>query len=64
VFPKELGPKAEAVRNAETVEKAPYFVAAYFADAIQGIESKHKPGYISEKTWKSINEHWQKGEEN
>lgn len=63
-FPKTLGTKADAVKSAATVEYAPYFVAAYFADVIQGIESKHKPEYITNATWKSVNDHWQKGERN
>lgn len=63
-FPKQLGAESDAVRNAETVEKAPYFVGAYFADVIQGIENKQKPSYISESTWKNVNEHWNKGEKN
>jgi len=63
-YPKVLGEKADAVKNAETVERAPYFVGAYFADVIHGIESKQKPDYISESTWKSVNDHWKKGERN
>jgi hypothetical protein len=63
-FSKQLGPETDAVKNANTIEKAPYFVAAYFADVIKGIESHKKPGYITDNTWKSVSEHWQKGEKN
>lgn len=63
-YPKQLGTKADAVKNAEDIHNAPYFVGAYFADVIHGIETKHKPDYISPNTWESINRHWQKGERN
>ena len=64
VFPKQLGEIGDAVRNAEDVHHAPYFVGAYFADVIHGIETKQKPDYISTNTWESINQHWAKGERN
>ena len=63
-YPKQLGAEADAVRNATDVHKAPYFVGAYFADVLHGIETKQKPDYITDKIWKQINEHWQKGEKN
>ncbi len=63
-YPKQLGKISDAVRNAEDVHNAPYFVGAYFADVINGIETKQKPNYISAKTWDSINTHWEKGEKN
>lgn len=63
-YPKQLGAVADAVRNGIDPHRAPYFVGAYFADVIHGIESKQKPDYISDKNWKQINDHWQKGERN
>jgi hypothetical protein len=63
-YPEQLGQITDGVRNAEDVHRAPFFVGAYFADVIRGIETKQRPGYISEKTWNSINEHWQKGDRN
>lgn len=62
IYPKQLGSVSDAVLNGIDIHYAPYFVGAYFADVIQGIETKQKPCYISESTWKNINEHWQKGE--
>jgi|JI9StandDraft_1071089.scaffolds.fasta_scaffold53600_3 hypothetical protein len=64
IYPKQLGLVADAVRNAIDIQHAPDFVGAYFADVIQGIETKQKPDYISEKIWKQINDHWQKGQRN
>jgi hypothetical protein len=63
-FPGVLGPESEALSNAIKLERAPYFVGAYFADVINGIEYHQKPDYITASTWKSVNEHWQKGEKN
>ena len=63
-YPKQLGEVADAVRNAIDVHGAPSFVAAYFSDVIDGIESKQKPDYISDKIWKQINDRWQKGQRN
>lgn len=63
-YPKQLGEVADAVRNAEDIHHAPYFVGAYFADVIHGIETKQKPDYITARTWENINKHWEKGERN
>lgn len=63
-YPKQLGTVADAVRNGTDVHQAPFFVGAYFADVIHGIENKQKPDYISDNIWKQINEHWQKGQRN
>lgn len=63
-FPHQLGAEADAVRNGTDVHRAPYFVGAYFADVIQGIENKQKPDYISDSIWKQMNELWQKGQRN
>jgi hypothetical protein len=63
-YPNQLGSVADAVRNAIDIQRAPYFVGAYFADVINGIESKKKPDYISDKIWKQINDRWQKEQRN
>jgi hypothetical protein len=60
-FPTVLGPAETAVTSAEDIHRAHYFVAAYFADVIHGIERKKKPEFISNDNWKQINEKWQRG---
>lgn len=64
MYPMQLGPVADAVRNAESKKEAPSFVGAYFSDVIHGIETKQKPDYISDIIWNQVNDHWQKGERN
>ena len=63
-YPNVLGAAGDALSNAIKPERAPYFVGAYFADVINGIENHKKPDYITISTWKSVNDHWQKGEKN
>jgi hypothetical protein len=63
-FPEQLGPENDAVKLAETVDKAPYFVGAYFAQVICGIETKQKPACISDTVWKQVNDRWHNGERN
>jgi hypothetical protein len=63
-YPNVLDAAGDALSNAIKPDRAPYFVGAYFADVINGIENHKKPDYITVSTWKSVNEHWQKGEKN
>ncbi|MBA4027046.1 MAG: hypothetical protein C0473_02275 [Cyanobacteria bacterium DS3.002] len=63
-YPKQLGIVSDAVKNGTDVHRAPYYVGAYFADVVHGIESKQKPDYIAENIWKQVNERWQKGQHN
>lgn len=63
-YPEQLGDVTDAVRNAEDLHRAPFFVGAYFEDVINGIETKQKPHYISENTWININKRWRSGERN
>lgn len=64
MYPIQLGSVSDAVKNGIDKHKAPYFVAAYFADVISGIETGQKPDYISNNIWTQINEHWQSGRRN
>jgi hypothetical protein len=59
-----LGPVKTSVISAEDIHRAPFFVGAYFAEVIQGIEQNQKPEYISDKIWKQIVEKWHKGKLN
>jgi len=61
-YPEVLGKASDSVSNAVTKEKAPLFVAAYFSDVIDGLETNAKPSYIAATPWKNIQEHWRKGE--
>jgi hypothetical protein len=61
-FPEVLGPIETAVISAEDVHRAPFFVGAYFANVIHGIERNQKPEYISDTVWKQINEKWHHGQ--
>jgi hypothetical protein len=57
-FPEVLELGQSAVNSAENIHHAPYFVTAYFATIIHGVEHNKKPDFISSDNWKQITEKW------
>jgi hypothetical protein len=63
-YPDVLGPVKTSIISAEDIHRAPFFVGAYFAEVIQGVERNQKPDYISDNIWKQIVEKWHNGKLN
>jgi hypothetical protein len=63
-FPEVLGPAKTSVISAEDIHRAPFFVGAYYANVIHGIERNQKPDYISDKIWNQVTEKWHHGQLN
>ncbi|CAM5999221.1 unnamed protein product [Sphagnum balticum] len=63
-YPEVLGPAKTSVISAEDIHRAPFFVGAYFAYVIQGVEQNHKPEFISRNIWNQIIEKWHNGKLN
>ncbi len=64
-YPEELKAyKDSPLKAATRPGDAPFFVAAYFANVIEGLEAGEKPGFINEKTWGKIGELYRQGKVN